>query len=101
MQLRATVFCAAPPQILPGRVNAVAPSYVGLLVHGYFNASIAAPELVGLEYDAADAAWRDASGGVVVRVGTLVRFRISTVHNADGVLSFEGRFVDAVGAVGS
>jgi len=40
VRLNATVFCPRSPQVLPGRVNAVAASYVGLLVHGSFNASI-------------------------------------------------------------
>lgn len=107
-----------PPQILPGRVNAVAASYVGLLVHGAFNASIAKAELAGLEYDAAGDRWADESGESAVSVGTLVRgrrpnrvllpfreldfpraqvlFRLDKVHNADGILSFEGTFLRVV-----
>lgn len=74
-------------------MNAVASGYVGLLVHGYFNASIAAAELEGLRWDEAARRW--AGGGSVIENGALVRFRVAKVHNADGVLSFEGEFLEA------
>ena len=96
VRLDATVFCPLPPQVLPGRVNAVAASYVGLLVHGSFNASIAKAELAGLEFDAANDRWADAAGATAVAVGTLVLFTLDKVHNADGILSFEGTFLRVV-----
>ena len=35
VRLRCTVFAPQTDCVLPGRVNAIAPNYVGLLVHGY------------------------------------------------------------------
>ena len=96
VRLRSTVFCPAPPQVLLGRVNAVAASYVGLLVHGHFNASIAKAELKGLAFDEATDRWRDETDETdetLVEIGTLVQFKLDKVHNADGILSFEGTFL--------
>ena len=42
VRLRCTVFAPQTDCILPGRVNAIAPNYVGLLVHGYSNARVRA-----------------------------------------------------------
>ena len=94
----ATIFSPLKDCVIPGRVNAIAPNYVGLLVHGYFNASIAAAELRPLAFNATDACWRN--GDQKLEVGTLVRFRLTRTHNQDGVLSFEGAFVEVVAASG-
>ena len=74
VRLRCTVFAPQTDCVLPGRVNAIAPNYVGLLVHGYFNASIAASDLRPLHFDSGGACWRNNQQKV--EVGPLVRFRL-------------------------
>ena len=96
VRLRCTVFAPQIDCVLPGRVNAIAPNYVGLLVHGYFNASIAASDLRPLHFDSGGACWRNNQQRV--EVGTLVRFRLTKTHNEGGILSFEGVFLEVVAA---
>ena len=92
VRFNSTVFCPKPPQVLPARVNAVAPGFVGLLVHGYFNASVDKAELGGWAFDGAK--W--TNGDADLAVGTLVRFRLQRRENKDGILSFAGSLVDVV-----
>ena len=99
VRLRCTVFAPQTDCVLPGRVNAIAPNYVGLLVHGYFNASIAASDLRPLHFDSGGACWRNNQQKV--EVGTLIRFRLTKTHNEGGILSFEGVFVEVVAAATS
>ncbi|KAH8085063.1 hypothetical protein JL720_7783 [Aureococcus anophagefferens] len=92
VRFNSTVFCPKPPQVLPARVNAVAPGFVGLLVHGYFNASVDKAELGGWAFDGAK--W--TNGDADLAVGTLVRFRLQRRENKDGILSFAGSLVGVV-----
>ena len=94
VRLSSTVFCPAPPQVLPGRINAVSSTFVGLLVHGYFNASINKAELGGLVFDGER--WTDADKKTVLAVDTLVLFKLDKVDKADGILSLEGTFIKVV-----
>lgn len=65
-----------------GRVNKLAASHVGCLVHGCFNASIPKPNLVPME------TWRDAGP----QIGAELEFEVSALDSDNvGVLLIRGQ----------
>jgi len=90
---RALAFCPRPGKKAMGRVRrADAPSHVGLLVGGLFNAAVAADELApaGWAYDDGRACWLDSTGENQLKVGDSIEFTILSLHEAAGVISLEG-----------
>ncbi|XP_074051544.1 DNA-directed RNA polymerase I subunit RPA43 [Macrotis lagotis] len=75
------VFCPERGQRLLGTVNKVAPSHLGCLVHGCFNASVPKPEHMPPEQ------WQ----GLGVRVGDQLEFEVARLDSdAAGVFCIRG-----------
>ena len=84
---------------LSGRVNKVGMNHVGMLVSGVFNASIPSNELPkGYEYKEEDDAWvlsdntkhDDNNEMQTIEVGNKVEFRVTAIHEANGLISIQG-----------
>lgn len=74
-------LCGAVP-LFQGKVNKLAASHVGCLVHGCFNASIPKPHLVPFE------TWRDAGP----QIGAELEFEVTVLDTDNvGVLLIRGQ----------
>lgn len=84
----ALIFAPQPGCCLRGEVTESFPSHVSLVVHKYFNASVAASDLqaAGMEFE--DDCWY-AGGQALVEGGSL-EFVVDKVHESGGIISMDG-----------
>ncbi|KAJ3206519.1 hypothetical protein HDU67_008112 [Dinochytrium kinnereticum] len=90
-----TVFSPKINSLVVGVVNKVSPDHIGLLVHGVFNASIAADQIRKYEF-----AWRDKLSGwkrlgtdgpeAVIQPGSMLRFTVTGLTKANDILTLSG-----------
>lgn len=93
VHLRAHVFAPELNQSLIGRVNKVERTYIGLLVHGLFNASIKKQHLTGCTFS--EDRWL-SSEKHSINVGTYVVFTLLSFDHAHGILAMDGRLVSVL-----
>mmetsp|Transcript_11127 Transcript_11127/g.35341 ORF Transcript_11127/g.35341 Transcript_11127/m.35341 type:complete len:206 (-) Transcript_11127:70-687(-) len=92
VRVKSIVFCPEPSQYLVGRVNKIGIDFVGLLVFGLFNASIAAANLKKFDYDETHEWWAHTDDAdLVVKLGTAVVFELLSFDHADGIVSLDGK----------
>ncbi|KAJ3101214.1 hypothetical protein HDU97_001565 [Phlyctochytrium planicorne] len=89
-----TVFSPKVNSVLVGIVNKVSPDHIGLLVHGAFNASIAADQIRKKEFVWRDklGAWKQlgVDGDVSIKPGSIIRFTVTGLTKANDILSISG-----------
>eukprot|EP00903_Cladosiphon_okamuranus_P008894 g8514.t1 len=97
VKAKAQVFCPRPGHVLEGRVNKVTSTHVGMLVCGIFNASVASDSMgEGFRFDLTAREWRKrgrntgGEGSEAIAVGTNLKFAVTRMHEAAGLISMEG-----------
>uniref|UniRef100_A0A7S3K2D6 RPA43 OB domain-containing protein n=1 Tax=Aureoumbra lagunensis TaxID=44058 RepID=A0A7S3K2D6_9STRA len=93
VHLTAHVFAPEPKHHLIGRVNKLESTFIGLLVHGLFNASIAATDMNGATYH--NVSWRipDENDHLIICMDSLVLFQVLRIHHDRGILALDGKFI--------
>ncbi|KAI9202985.1 uncharacterized protein BJ171DRAFT_157625 [Polychytrium aggregatum] len=95
VSVRFTVFAPERSSILTGVVNKVSSDHIGLLVHGVFNASIAADQIRKSEFrwDSKQSAWIQKSDKSVIDSNAIIRFTVLDIVRADDMFTIVGSLV--------